>query len=41
MDMHRNTIALLERGQRNPSLETIQKLAKALDVPPGKFFVKF
>jgi transcriptional regulator with XRE-family HTH domain len=39
--MHRNTVALLERGQRNPSLETIQKLAKALGVPRGKFFEKF
>ena len=41
MGMHRNTIALLERGDRNPSLETIQKLAKALEVSPGKFFEKF
>jgi DNA-binding XRE family transcriptional regulator len=41
MEMHRNTVALLERGQRNPSLETIQKLAKALHVAPGKFFEKF
>jgi transcriptional regulator with XRE-family HTH domain len=41
MEMHRNTVALLERGQRNPSLETIKKLAKALRVDPGKFFEKF
>jgi transcriptional regulator with XRE-family HTH domain len=41
MEMHRNTVALLERGQRNPSLETIKKLARALRVDPGKFFEKF
>jgi len=41
MGMHRNTVALLERGERNPSLETIRRLAKALGVSPGKFFDKF
>jgi transcriptional regulator with XRE-family HTH domain len=41
MNVHRNTIALVERGARNPSLEMIQRLAKALSVKPGKFFQKF
>lgn len=41
MGMHRNTVALLERGQRNPSLETIRRLAKALQVRPAKLFEKF
>jgi len=41
MRMHRNTVALLESGKRNPSLQTIQKLAKALGVNPGKFFQNF
>ena len=41
MQMHRNTVALLERGERNPSLETIRKLAKALNVSAGKFFERF
>jgi transcriptional regulator with XRE-family HTH domain len=28
-------VSMLERGQRSPPLETIEKLAKALGVPPG------
>jgi DNA-binding XRE family transcriptional regulator len=39
--LHVHMIYLLEHGERNPSLDTIQKLAKALDVKPGKFFRKF
>lgn len=31
---HRTEIALLERGQRMPHLETLLKLAAALDVRP-------
>jgi transcriptional regulator with XRE-family HTH domain len=40
-DLHKNMVGLLERGLRNPSLVTITKLAKALKVPPAKFFAKF
>lgn len=28
-------ISMLERGQRSPPLETIEKLARALGVPPS------
>jgi transcriptional regulator with XRE-family HTH domain len=28
-------VSLLERGQRSPPLETIEKMAKALGVPPA------
>lgn len=31
-DLHRTEISLLERGQRDPRLATIVKLARALDV---------
>lgn len=33
---HPTYISLLERGKRNPSLETILKLAKALDAVAWK-----
>ena len=28
-------VSMLERGQRSPPLETIEKMAKALGVPPA------
>jgi transcriptional regulator with XRE-family HTH domain len=28
-------VSMLERGQRSPPLETIEKMAKALGVPPS------
>lgn len=31
--MHRNAIALLEAGKREPRLSTIARLAKALGIP--------
>jgi transcriptional regulator with XRE-family HTH domain len=31
-DLHRTEISLLERGQRDPRLATIVRLARALDV---------
>jgi transcriptional regulator with XRE-family HTH domain len=30
-----SSVSMLERGQRSPPLETIEKMAKALGVPPG------
>ncbi len=32
LDVHRSYISGLERGRRNPSLVTVQKIAKALGV---------
>lgn len=37
LGVHRSYISGLERGRRNPSLATIQKLAKALKVSPKDF----
>jgi transcriptional regulator with XRE-family HTH domain len=34
LGVHRTYISGLERGRRNPSLATIQKLAKALKISP-------
>lgn len=34
LNVHRSYISGLERGMRNPSLLTIQKIAKALSVNP-------
>jgi len=39
--VHINYISLLERGQRNPSLDICMKLADALGVSPAVFFAKF
>ena len=39
--IHPSYLADVERGERNLSLLNILKLATALDVPPGKVFVKF
>jgi transcriptional regulator with XRE-family HTH domain len=32
--LHRTEVSLLERGDRDPRLSTIVRLARALDVPP-------
>jgi transcriptional regulator with XRE-family HTH domain len=37
-DLHRTEIGLLERGQREPKLGIITKLAGALGVPPNALF---
>jgi transcriptional regulator with XRE-family HTH domain len=34
--LHRTEISLLERGDRNPRLTTIVRLARALGVAPGE-----
>lgn len=36
LGVHRSYISGLERGVRNPSLLTVQKVAKALGVQPNK-----
>ena len=33
--LHRTEISLLERGERDPRLSTIVRLARALGVPPA------
>jgi transcriptional regulator with XRE-family HTH domain len=35
-DIHRTYLADIERGARNPSLESIRRIAAALDVPISK-----
>ncbi len=37
-DLHRTEIGLLERGEREPKLGIITKLAGALDIPPNALF---
>jgi transcriptional regulator with XRE-family HTH domain len=37
-DLHRTYISDLERGLRNPSVESIEKLARALEVSVSKLF---
>ncbi len=36
-DLQRNFISVLERGEKQPSLLTLFKLATALDIKPGAF----
>jgi len=38
--LHRTYITDVERGSRNPSLDTIQKLARALQVPLSQLFLQ-
>ncbi|MEQ8747427.1 helix-turn-helix transcriptional regulator [Pyruvatibacter sp.] len=35
-DLHRTYVSDLERGTRNPSVLILEKLGKALGVPPGR-----
>ena len=35
-NLHRTQISLIERGKRSPRLDTIEQLAKALEIQPAK-----
>jgi XRE family transcriptional regulator, regulator of sulfur utilization len=37
--LHRTHISLIERGQRSIRLETLERLSKALGVPPSEMFL--
>jgi transcriptional regulator with XRE-family HTH domain len=36
--IHQTAIARIEKGERKPTLETIFKLARGLEVPPAELF---
>lgn len=40
-ELHRGYISTIETGDRNPSLENIEKLAKALDISIADFFTQY
>ena len=37
--LHRTYIGMIERGEKNITLENIEKIARALETPVYKFFV--
>ncbi|MBD2123412.1 helix-turn-helix transcriptional regulator [Trichocoleus sp. FACHB-262] len=39
--LHRTYISDIERGERNPTLENIEKLAKALDISIAQLFTDY
>ncbi len=39
--LHRTYVSDIERGDRNPSLENIEKLAKALNIKVFALFIKY
>jgi transcriptional regulator with XRE-family HTH domain len=39
--LHANYIGMIERGERNPSLINIDKLAKALGLSLAELFIKY
>ncbi len=39
-NIHRNTLYLIEAGERTPSLGVLQRIADALEVPPRELFPK-
>lgn len=39
--LHRTYIGFVERAERNPTLKTIEKLARALDVSLAELFAPF
>jgi transcriptional regulator with XRE-family HTH domain len=40
-DLHRTYISDIERGSRNPSLESIERLAKALEIKISTLFANY
>lgn len=40
-DLHRTYVSDIERGDRNPSLENVEKLAKALDLKVSELFTRY
>jgi transcriptional regulator with XRE-family HTH domain len=40
-DLHRNYISDIERGERNLSLENIQKIARSLGMKVSELFIKY
>lgn len=40
-ELHRTYISNIERGRQNPSLENIEKLAKALNISISALFAKY
>jgi transcriptional regulator with XRE-family HTH domain len=40
-DLHRTYVSSIERGERNPSLENIEKLAKALGISIARLFTEY
>jgi transcriptional regulator with XRE-family HTH domain len=40
-ELHRTYISDIERGERNPSLENIEKLAKALNISIARLFTNY
>lgn len=38
--LHRTYISQLERGEKSPSLKTLQRLAKALGIKPSDILLK-
>jgi transcriptional regulator with XRE-family HTH domain len=40
-ELHRTYISSIERGRMNPSLENVEKLAKALDISISALLVKY
>lgn len=39
--LDRNYIGMIERGERNPAIVNVVKIAQALDVPPSELFRSF
>ena len=40
-ELHRTYVSDIERGDRNPSLENIEKLAKALNMKVSDLFISY